>query len=80
MPIGRPINDLASDEVSLKVNGRTRAIKSMQWIQVAAPVIEGTEPPVLIPPPFGSNTRKAGMRVDSGAGGQTADRGSRLRR
>lgn len=60
---GRPITDLGAGEVRLKVNGRRRNIRSMQWIQVAAPTIEGAEPPVLIPPPFGSNTRSDAGRA-----------------
>jgi VWFA-related protein len=60
---GRPITDLAANEITLKVNGRSRDIRSMHWIQIAAPVIEGVEPPVLIPPPFGSNIRSDAGRA-----------------
>ncbi len=53
---GQPIPDLKPEEVTIKIGGRQRAIRSMQWIQVddtiaAAPV----QRVVLPPPPFGSN-------------------------
>jgi hypothetical protein len=62
-PDGVPITDLRAAEVDFKVDGRPRALKSMQWIQVALPLIEGAPPPETMPPPFGSNTR-----ADAGRG------------
>jgi hypothetical protein len=56
-PDGVALTDLRAEEVDFKVDGRPRAIKSLQWIQVALPLIEGAPSPQLVPPPFGSNTR-----------------------
>lgn len=54
-PDGLPVADLKADEVSLKVDGRARPIRSLRFVQIsdgsgAAP---GTDP--SMPPPFGTN-------------------------
>jgi hypothetical protein len=46
---GLPVDDLQLDEVSIRVGGRARPIRSLQLIAIED---EGTEP---LPPPFGSN-------------------------
>ena len=51
-PEGDPILDLKPEEVTIRVDGRLRALRSLQWIQVA----RGSGPDGWIPPPFGSNT------------------------
>jgi hypothetical protein len=54
---GQPIADLKPEEVQVRVDGRQRPIKWLEWIPVAAtPGDEGSTKPVpLLPPPFGSN-------------------------
>ena len=56
---GRPVLDLKSDEVQLRVNGRQRTIKSLQRVDtgVGAP---GEAVPPPLPPPFGSNASTGG--------------------
>jgi VWFA-related protein len=55
---GRPIADLRPDEVTVRINGRTKVIKSLQYVEVASlaaatPAGEAARP---LPPPFGSNS------------------------
>jgi hypothetical protein len=58
---GRPVSDLRSDEVSLKIDGRSRQIRSLQL--VSRPVGDGAGPAVAAP--FGSNNvSSAGRRVE----------------
>jgi hypothetical protein len=55
---GRPITDLKSDEVQLRVDGRPRAIKSLQRIDAGG---GGTASAPALPAPYGSNgTTEAG--------------------
>ena len=49
---GDPIVDLKPEEVTVKIDGRVRALRSLQWIQVA----DKSTTDDWIPPPFGSNT------------------------
>jgi VWFA-related protein len=59
---GRPVKDLKLDEVSLKIDGRSRPIRSLQYVDVARPPAAGapTEP---LPPPYGSNSVGAAGRA-----------------
>ena len=41
------------EEVTIRVDGRTRLLRSLQWIQVAGPHVKAAD---WVPPPFGSNT------------------------
>jgi len=62
---GRPILDLRSEEVQLRVNGRPRAIKSLQRIDApVAPAGASAKPagPPL-PPPFGTNVAAGGRTI-----------------
>ncbi len=52
-PDGAPIIDLKPEEVTLRVDGRTRLLRSLQWIQVAGTGLQAAD---WVPPPFGSNT------------------------
>ena len=62
---GRPIPDLRPDEVTIKINGRTKAIRSLQFVEVASlasgPAAGQTARP--LPPPFGSNSTSGHGRV-----------------
>jgi VWFA-related protein len=55
---GLAVADLTTSDLVLKVDGRPRTIRSLQWIALAAPVpvLAGGSPPVALPPPFGSNS------------------------
>ena len=57
---GKPITDLKSDEVQLRVDGRPRAIKSLQRIDAAA---GATAPAPALPAPYGTNGTAAGGAV-----------------
>ncbi len=51
---GRPIPDLRQEEVTVKIDGRTRVVRSLQYVEVArAP--STTAPVAPLPPPYGSN-------------------------
>jgi len=52
---GRPITDLRQDEVAVKVDGRSRVVRSLQYVSVARPPAAGT-PATPLPPPYGSNS------------------------
>lgn len=53
----RAVADLQPDQVTLKIGGRTRAIKSFQYIQVAGvpSSAHGDAPVFELSPPFGTN-------------------------
>ena len=56
---GKPVLDLKSDEVQLRVGGRQRAIKSLRRIDSAAPAGAAAAP---LPPPYGSNAGSSAIR------------------
>lgn len=61
---GRPVTDLTIDQVSLKVDGGERAIRSLQYVELGgmASLDRGSGViPRPLPPPFGSN-----MLADAG--------------
>ncbi len=53
---GKPVMDLKSDEVQLRLNGRQRTIRSLQRVDVPS---GGTPAAVALPPPFGTNVQTA---------------------
>jgi VWFA-related protein len=55
---GRPIADLRPEEVTVRINGRTKTLKSLQFVEVAslAPASTPGEAARPLPPPFGSNS------------------------
>jgi VWFA-related protein len=59
---GRPVMDLKSDEVQLRVNGRPRTITSLQRIDVAAASADAGAKPAgpPLPAPFGTNATGGG--------------------
>jgi VWFA-related protein len=54
---GKPVTDLKPQEVTVRVNGRTKVTRSLQLVQVGdAPASEGASEALQpVPPPFGSN-------------------------
>ena len=58
---GQPVADLAADEVQVKLDGRPRPVKWLEWIPVADAPGSGTGAVELVAAPFGSNApRDAG--------------------
>lgn len=61
---GQPVRDLRADDVTLKIDGRTRPIRSLEYVALAgsADAASATVSPML--PPYGSNaTADAGRTV-----------------
>jgi VWFA-related protein len=56
-PDGQPVTDLAAADVTLKVDGRARAIRLFQFISLAdpRPAAHSRESGKALPPPFGTN-------------------------
>ena len=56
-PDGLPVADIKAEEVSLKIDGRPRAVRSLRFVQIGDGT--GTAPGVdpSVPPPFGSNAQ-----------------------
>jgi VWFA-related protein len=54
---GQPVLGLTSQEVQLRIDGRARPLKWLEWIPVAeAPPVDASSPAITpMPPPFGSN-------------------------
>lgn len=53
---GAPIGDLKAEEVQVRVDGRPRPVKWLEFVPLAdVPTAEGAAPVPLIPAPFGSN-------------------------
>jgi hypothetical protein len=53
-PDGLPVADLKADEVSLRIDGRARPIRSLQFVRIPA-AVGPAEPDPELPAPFGSN-------------------------
>ncbi len=62
---GQLVTDLRAEDVSLKVDGRTREIRSFQYVRLAGSDPARTDPaPVkLLAPPFGTNALDAAGRT-----------------
>jgi VWFA-related protein len=58
----RPITDLAAAEVTLKIDGRTRMVRSLRAISTA-PTGTRADPAPLVPPPYGSNVTGSAGRT-----------------
>jgi VWFA-related protein len=54
---GQPVTDLAAGDVTLKVDGRPRDIRSFQYVRLGAPasVSRPRVPAKLLPPPYATN-------------------------
>jgi VWFA-related protein len=62
---GQLVTDLKAEDVSLKVDGRAREIRSFQYVRLAGPEPLRTDaaPVRLLPPPFGTNTLDSAGRT-----------------
>src|SRR5512134_3212702 len=53
---GVPVADLKAEDVQLRIDGRPRALRWLEWVPVADMPPEATSAPVTpVPPPFASN-------------------------
>ncbi|HET9268846.1 MAG TPA: hypothetical protein VFO31_11810, partial [Vicinamibacterales bacterium] len=55
---GQPIADLKADEVAIRIGGRARSIKELQFVKV--PGAGGGPAPAAVPAPFGTNAGGGG--------------------
>jgi VWFA-related protein len=61
---GLPVGNLKAEEVQLKVDGRTRPVKWLEWIPVAEPpAADASAPPAPIPAPYGTNAERDAGRT-----------------
>ena len=60
---GTPIEDLKLDDVQLKLDGRVRTLRSMQWVPIFDPRTSDGRPAMPLPPPFATNTAQDGTRT-----------------
>jgi len=60
---GRPVNDLKPSELSLKVDGKTRPIRALEFLKVASTSVEAPVPVPSLPVPFGTNESSAPGRM-----------------
>jgi hypothetical protein len=57
-PGGLPVPDLRPEEVTIRIDGQSRSVQTLQLIVVDDPLLAGGEPSrAPLPPPFGTNTR-----------------------
>jgi VWFA-related protein len=54
-PDGSAVADMQTVDLTLKVSGRTRVIRSLQWIPTTDPPGPDAKPAPMLPPPFGTN-------------------------
>jgi VWFA-related protein len=53
---GQPVRDLRAEDVTVKIDGRTRAIRALEFVAVAAAATDGGAPALTrVPPAYGSN-------------------------
>lgn len=55
---GQPVADLKADEVAIRIGGRVRSIKELQFVKV--PGAGGGPAPAAVPAPFGTNAGGGG--------------------
>ncbi|RPJ75363.1 MAG: hypothetical protein EHM24_04445, partial [Acidobacteria bacterium] len=56
-PDGKPVLDLKADELTLKINGQGRPVRSVELLRFARQpgADQGAPPPAVLPPPFATN-------------------------
>ena len=62
---GTPVTDLGPSDVTFKVDGRVRAIASLQFVELARPAApdRGTDLAPPLAPPYGSNRLQDNGRI-----------------
>ena len=53
---GRPVTDLKADDVTLKIGGRTRPLRSLQMVEALPSMDDRGSTGQLVPSPFGTNS------------------------
>jgi VWFA-related protein len=61
--MGEPIQNLTSDQVQLKLDGRVRTIRALEWVPIFDARTPDGRPALPLPPPFGTNTAHDGTRT-----------------
>ena len=51
---GIPVTDLRADELTLRIDGRARPVRSLRVVELG-PAVDPTALPSVLPPPFGEN-------------------------
>jgi VWFA-related protein len=52
---GQPVTDLRAEDLTLRIDGRTRPVKSLRLVQVGAPPADPNEASTTLAAPYGSN-------------------------
>ena len=62
---GAPVGNVKAEDVQLKIDGRTRPVKWVEWIPIAEPpsLDAATPPPSPIPAPYASNAERDAGRA-----------------
>jgi VWFA-related protein len=60
---GKPVNDLKPGEVTLKVDGKARPIRALEFLRVAPTSAEAPVPPPILAAPFGTNESSSPGRM-----------------
>jgi VWFA-related protein len=60
---GRPVNDLKPSEMALKVDGKSRPIRALEFLKVASTSVEAPVPVPSLPVPFGTNESSSPGRI-----------------
>src|SRR5687768_14707022 len=55
-PDGTPVADLRADEVTIRIGGGTRPVRSLQLISFAGTGAAEPSDVIVLPPPFGTNS------------------------
>lgn len=61
-PDGAPVRDLTASDVVLKIDGRTRVIRSLEYRHLAETSMGASAAPPMLPSPYGTNAAPAGGR------------------
>ena len=60
---GSPIQDLTPDQVQLKLDGKARTLRALEWVPIFDPRTPDGKRLLPMPPPFATNTAHDGTRT-----------------
>ena len=60
---GSPIQDLTPDQVQLKLDGKARTLRALEWVPIFDPRAPDGKRLLPMPPPFATNTAHDGTRT-----------------
>jgi VWFA-related protein len=60
---GQPVSDLTADVVTVRLDGRVRTARSLEWTPIFNAVTDEGRPALPLPPPFATNTAHDGTRT-----------------